>query len=145
MKIGIASDHAGFVIKEQLKDWLTQKGFTIEDFGTDSEESCDYPDFAIPLAKQVSQRELERGILICGTGIGMSIAANKFKNVRAAVVYNKFSAEVAKEHNNANIVSVGSRTLSYDQIVEIISAWLFTKYEGGRHQIRIDKITEIES
>ena len=140
MKIAIASDHAGFKVKEELKKLLTSMGYEIKDFGTFSEESCDYPDFAFKAATAVSKGEAENGILICGTGIGMSIVANKIKGRRAALCWSKETAELSKKHNNANILCLGARVLSMEEIKEITKVWLSTNFEGGRHERRVRKI-----
>ncbi len=144
MKIAIASDHAGFKVKEKLKKFLTRMGYEIKDFGTFSEESCDYPDFAIKVAEAVVNRKAENGILICGTGIGMSIAANKVKGIRAAVCWNEETAKLSRKHNNANILCLGARMLNIDEIERIVKAWLSTNFEGGRHEKRISKIHAYE-
>jgi ribose 5-phosphate isomerase B len=145
MKLLIASDHGGFSLKTRIVDFLKTRKVRVEDLGTDSDGSVDYPDYAIKVAEKVSQGEADAGVLVCGTGIGMCIAANKFKNVRAAVVSEPYSAKMAKEHNNANVLCVGGRVLEQDgKAEEIIAAWLDAKYEGGRHQRRLDKIQEIE-
>lgn len=145
MKLLVASDHGGFALKSRIKEFLARRKIDVEDLGSDSAESVDYPDYAIRVAERVSKEEADAGVLICGTGIGMCIAANKFKNVRAAVVSEPYSARMAKEHNNANVLCVGGRVLEEkDRVEEILAAWLDAKYEGGRHDRRLDKIKEIE-
>lgn len=143
-KIAIASDHGGIELKDDLKIFLKERGYDVIDMGTNGNESVDYPDYGIPVAEKVSKGELEKGILICGTGIGMSIVANKFPNVRAALVSDVYSARMAKEHNDANILVIGGRITGKGLAREMVSAWLEAKFEGGRHQKRLDKIREIE-
>ncbi|MBI5233788.1 MAG: ribose 5-phosphate isomerase B [Deltaproteobacteria bacterium] len=142
--IVIASDHAGIALKEDLKDFLKRKKFEPLDMGTDGEDSVDYPDYGILVAEMVSRGEVDRGILICGTGIGMSIVANKFRRVRAALVSDVQSARMAKEHNDANILVIGSRVVNPLIVRDMVSEWLFADFGGGRHQQRLDKIFEIE-
>lgn len=145
MTIAIASDHGGFELKEDLKAFLETMGITCSDLGTiNGEESVDYPDFGIELSRKVSDGEFEKGILICGTGIGMSIVANKFPKVRAALVWDAFTARMAKEHNDANVLVIGGRTTARELAREIAKTWLEARFEGGRHQRRLDKIREIE-
>lgn len=144
MNIAIASDHGGFELKEELKAYLKTIGINCADMGTLNGESVDYPDFGMDLAAKVSDGEFERGILICGTGIGMSIVANKFPKIRAALVWDAFTAEMAKEHNDANILVMGGRTTDRELAKEMVKVWLEAKFEGGRHQRRLDKIREIE-
>ncbi|MEK7828378.1 MAG: ribose 5-phosphate isomerase B [Deltaproteobacteria bacterium] len=144
-KIAIASDHTGRELKEDLKAFLKESEIVnAVDMGSNGDESVDYPDYGIPVAEKVSKGELEKGILICGTGIGMSIVANKFPNVRAALVNDVYSARMAKEHNNANILVIGGRIAGKGLAREMVKTWLGTKFEGGRHQRRLDKIREIE-
>ena len=143
-KIAIASDHGGIELKEDIKIFLKEKGFDVLDMGTNGNESVDYPDYGVPLSEKVSQAKLEKGILICGTGIGMSIVANKFPNVRAALVGDVYSARMAKEHNDANILVIGGRVAGKGLAREMVKTWLEAKFQGGRHQKRLDKIKEIE-
>lgn len=140
----IASDHGGLELKDAIKDLLKSRGMDIEDLGTISPESVDYPDFGEKVARAVSRGEAEQGILICGTGIGMSIVANKFPGVRAALVTDDFTAQMSREHNDANVLVMGGRVLSADQAQKMVAIWLDTEYEGGRHQRRLDKIAQIE-
>lgn len=140
----VGSDHGGLELKEAIKLLLTERGITVEDCGTDNGDSVDYPDFGIKVARRVSAGEAEKGILFCGTGIGMSIVANKFPNVRAALATDPFMARMAKEHNNANILVLGGRVLDEATAREMVSAWLDAAFEGGRHQGRLDKITALE-
>jgi len=138
--IVIGCDHAGFSLKEFIKDYLTVLNFNIDDCGTFSYESVDYPDFAIQVAQKVSSGEYPRGILICGTGIGMSMAANRFPSVRAALCNDLFSAIMSRKHTNANVLVMGGRVIGPELAKEIVRVWLETPFEGGRHQKRIDKI-----
>lgn len=136
----IASDHAGYELKKILKKYLENKKYTIHDCGADSNESVDYPDYAHKLCGFIKLNKAPQGILICGTGIGMSIAANKHKEIRAALCTSIEMAELAKKHNNANVLVLGSRVTSVDNAKDILDAFLTTKFEKGRHQRRIDKI-----
>lgn len=142
MKIAIASDHGGFELKEKLKSYLASKKMETEDLGTDSPESVDYPDFAKKMARHILALKADLGILICGTGVGISIAANRFKGIRAALLYSPFVAEMAKKHNNANVVVFGGRTMDFDNVKECLDVFLKTEFEGGRHLRRIEKIDE---
>jgi ribose 5-phosphate isomerase B len=143
--IVIASDHGGLELKEVIKGLLLEKGLASEDLGTCNGDSVDYPDFGQLVARRVSSGTAEKGILVCGTGIGMSIVANKFPGVRAALATDVFMATMAKEHNNANILVLGGRVLQNDQAREMVSAWLETAFAGGRHQARLDKISALEN
>ena len=144
LRISIASDHRGIHIKARLVQTLTASGFTVLDEGTDSEQSVDYPDFARIVANKVSQGEVDRGILICGTGIGMSIAANKFAGVRAASCYDEVMVEMSRRHNDVNILCVPGDMIGHRPIDELVLMWLNTDFDGGRHVQRIQKITELE-
>lgn len=144
MKLVIGADHAGFKLKELIKAHLKEKGFDIEDVGTFSEDSVDYPDFAEKVASEVAGGRGELGILVCGTGIGVSIAANKTLGIRAANCSTIFEAKMARAHNNANIICVGSRVVGDAHAIAIVEAFLSEKFEGGRHQRRLDRIAEIE-
>jgi len=141
----IGSDHGGLELKSVLCEALRQRGLEIADLGTDNGDSVDYPDFAEKVAGAVSRGEAERGILICGTGIGMSIVANKFPGVRAALVTDDYMARMAKEHNNANVLVLGGRVLEAMTACRIVGVWLDAVYEGGRHQQRLDKIAKLEA
>ena len=143
-KIAIGSDHGGFELKEEIKNFLLKEGYEVKDFGTNSNSSCDYPDYAIPVAEAVVAKEFEFGILICGTGIGIGIAANKVPGVRAALCSDTFSAHATREHNNANILTLGQRVVGPGLALDIVKTFFFFFFEGGRHQNRIDKIEEIE-
>jgi ribose 5-phosphate isomerase B len=144
MRIAVGADHAGLHIKEAIKTYLEGAGHTVTDVGTWSEESVDFPDFAIKVAEMVSRGEDEMGILSCGSGIGMAIAANKVVGVRAATVNDLIAARAAREHNNANVLAIGGRLVDGTQAVEIVRAFLAATFKGGRHQRRIDKIDEME-
>jgi len=145
MKIALGSDHGGYSLKQSLIPYLQERDIQVADAGTNnSEDSVDYPDFAERVALLVSHGEADAGILICGTGIGISIAANKFPGIRAALVTDDFMARMAKEHNNANILVLGGRVLDEQKACDLVGAWLDATFEGGRHQGRLDKITEIE-
>jgi len=143
-KFVIASDHGGLALKEAICSYLQEKGVEIDDLGTMTDDSVDYPDYGIKVARAVSTGEADKGILICGTGIGMSIVANKFPGIRAALITDDFTARMSKEHNNANIIVMGGRILSSDQARKMVQVWLEAVYEGGRHQKRLDKISNLE-
>ena len=138
--IPIASDHAGYELKQRLIPVLRSLGYEVEDLGTDSPASSDYPDYAHPLAQRVSRGETDRGILLCGTGLGMSYVANRYPNVRAPVVWSPEIAELARKHNDANVLVLPARFLTEEQAVEIVKRFLDTSFEGGRHARRVDKI-----
>jgi len=144
MEIGLACDHGGFELKEELKAFLKSSGLQAVDFGTFDETSVDYPDFGTLLAQKVSKGELKRGILICGTGIGMSIVANKFPGVRAALVNDLYSARCSREHNDSNVLVIGGRVVGKELAKEIARVWLNTSFAGGRHQKRLGKIEALE-
>ena len=144
MKIAIGCDHGGFELKEAVKKFLAENGHEYQDFGTHDTQSCDYPGIAVPVAKAVAAGEFDRGILICGTGIGIGIAANKVAGIRAALCHDTFSAHASREHNNANILTMGQRVIGQGLALDIVNIWLNTEFEGGRHQRRIDKIHEQE-
>ncbi len=141
----IGSDHGGLEMKEELVKVLASRNLPVKDCGTTNGDSVDYPDFAEKVAGAVSRGEAELGILVCGTGIGMSIVANKFPGVRAALATDEFMAQMAKEHNNANILVLGGRVLSVELATKMVNVWLDTAYEGGRHQLRLDKISQVEA
>ncbi len=145
MKVLIGSDHAGYKLKVEVYNYLKEKGFEIEDMGTYSEESCDYVDFAEKVASGVSSGKAERGILICGSGIGMSIVANKFPGVRAALCTSEYHARKSREDNNSNVLTMGGRVTTFEIARLIVDAWFETDFAGGRHQRRVDKISRIES
>jgi len=141
-KVALASDHAGFGLKEIIKEHLSGRGLTPLDLGTDSTESVDYPDYARKVCEAVLGRDAERGILICGTGLGMSIMANRYKGIRAALCHDHFTAIAARRHNDANVLALGGRILGADLAREIVDTWLETPFEGGRHERRTKKFDE---
>ena len=142
--IAIACDHGGYHLKEAVKAHLMEKGYEVKDFGTNSLDSCDYPDYAAPAAKAVADGTCEKGIVICTTGIGISMAANKVKGIRAALCTNEFCAEMTRRHNNANILCMGGKVIDKETAVKLVDIFLHTEFEGGRHQRRIDQIAQIE-
>ncbi|MEW6376510.1 MAG: ribose 5-phosphate isomerase B [Thermodesulfobacteriota bacterium] len=144
MQIWLACDHGGFEIKEEVKAFLKSIGVEPIDMGTFNEGSVDYPDFGVLVAEKVSMGDLEKGILICGTGIGMSIVANKFRGVRAALVNDLYSARFSREHIDANILVIGGRVVGKDLAKEIVRVWLDTPFAGGRHKRRLEKIEALE-
>lgn len=145
MKIALACDHGGLNLKNAIKNHLEKKGYEVLDFGTDTTDSVDYPDFAYKAAKSVADKESECGILVCGTGIGIGIAANKVKGIRCATLGDTFSARMTKAHNDANMIALGERVTGIGLGLDIVDAYLNSSFEGGRHQSRVDKITDIES
>ena len=144
MKIALGADHAGFELKEKIKRYLLEKGITVDDHGTKAAQSVDYPDYAFFVAEQVAAGKAVYGILVCGSGIGMSIAANKVHGIRAAHVTSEIEAQLSREHNDANVLAIGGRILDENTAQKIIDRWLSTEFAGGRHQHRVDKITAIE-
>lgn len=144
MKIALGADHAGFELKNKIKDWLAQQGIQVNDEGTNGPESVDYPDYARKVGEDVAGARADLGILVCGSGIGMAIAANKVPGVRAANVSSEYEAQMSREHNDANVLTLGARILKDDEARKIVDKWLHTEFAGGRHQQRVDKITAIE-
>ncbi len=144
MKIVVGSDHGGFDLKEVLKNHLMQKGFDVIDVGAYDTNSVDYPDIAVKACEKVTNGECAWGVLVCGTGIGISMAANKVSGIRCALVSNEYSAEMTKRHNNANMLAFGGRVTGPDLAKNILDAYIKAEFEGGRHQNRIDKISAIE-
>ncbi len=144
MKIAIGSDHAGFEEKEKIKKTLDELGVEYEDFGTNSLDSVDYPEFGAKVGKAIASGEVEQGIVVCGSGIGIAIAANKIHGVRAAQAWNEETARLARQHNDANVLSIGARVIPEAEIPKIVRAWFDAKFEGGRHERRVEKITELE-
>lgn len=144
MKIAIAADHAGFEGKELIKETLDELGVEYDDMGTFSEDSVDYPDYARKVSEAVARGEYPQGLLVCGSGTGMAISANKVCGIRAAVAWNAETASLARRHNNANVLAIGARTSPEETIREIVKAWFAADFEGGRHAGRVEKITEIE-
>lgn len=145
MKIVLGCDHGAFHLKEKLKQHLTDKGFIVEDFGTHSTESCDYPDYAQKAAKAVASGSYERGIVLCTTGIGISIAANKVSGIRCALCTNTLMAKLTRQHNDTNMLAIGAGITGEMLSLAIVDVWLNTEFEGGRHQARVDKIMQIEN
>ncbi len=144
MRIVTGSDHAGFVLKQDLIAFLREQGHEVVDKGTSVKERCDYPDYAAPVADAVAAGDADWGLLVCGTGIGMSMSANKRHGIRAAVVSDAFSARATRLHNDANVLCLGERVVGAGLAREIVSAWLDAEYEGGRHQARIDKMMALQ-
>ncbi|HCW54306.1 MAG TPA: ribose 5-phosphate isomerase B [Clostridium sp.] len=144
MKIAIGCDHGGFELKNEIIKYLESEKYEVKDFGTYSTDSCDYPDIALPVAEAVAAKEFDFGILICGTGIGIGIAANKVPGIRAALCSDTFSAHATREHNNANILTMGQRVVGPGLAIDIVKTFLTSEFQGERHQKRIDKITAIE-
>jgi ribose 5-phosphate isomerase B len=142
MKIVIGCDHGGFELKKKIVELLIQENCEILDVGCDSADSVDYPDFANTLCKAVQNQEADRGILVCGTGIGMSIAANRFNGIRAALCHEQFTARMSREHNDSNVLCIGARVVGPDLAVEIVRTWLSAKFGGDRHQRRLDKFAQ---
>jgi ribose 5-phosphate isomerase B len=144
MRIALASDHAGYTEKERLKVLLADLNVEFEDLGTVSEESVDYPDYARKVAEQVADGRVEQGLLVCGSGTGMAITANKVPGVRAAVAWSEETARLARQHNDANVLAIGARTTPPGDIPKIVRAWFETEFEGGRHAGRVEKICDVE-
>ena len=144
MKIAVACDHGGLALKQVLLDYLQKNGYEVCDFGTNTADSCDYPDHALPAAEAVARGECERGILICSTGIGISIAANKVRGIRCAHCHDTYSAKYTRLHNDANMIAFGQKIIGDGLMLEIVDTFLHTEFEGGRHQLRVDKISAIE-
>ncbi len=142
MKMAIATDHGGFKLKEVLKKYYEKQGVILMDLGTDSEKSVDYPDYAAKMAEVIKSGEVDLGVLICGTGIGISIAANRYHGIRAALLYDDDVARLAREHNNANVVVFGGRTMSESDCIHRLDIFLNAQYEGGRHEGRLQKIEQ---
>ena len=144
MKIAVACDHGGYRLKNVLMEEMVKQGYEVIDFGTYSEESCDYPDFAAKAAKAVASGDSDKGVVVCGTGIGVSITANKVKGIRCALVHDVFSAKATRAHNDTNMLAMGQRVIGEGLALEILNAWLHTDYEGGRHDARIEKMMKLE-
>jgi ribose 5-phosphate isomerase B len=145
MKIALGADHAGFEEKEKLKKTLDEIGVEFEDVGTYSTDSVDYPDFAQKVGEKVENGEAEQGILVCGSGIGVAIAANKMHGIRAAQAWNEETAKLARQHNNANVLTIGARVIPEEEIPKIVKAWFSADFEGGRHAGRVQKIMDLEN
>ena len=144
MKISIACDHGGFLLKETVKKWLIDNNYEVLDFGCDSLDSIDYPDYGVKAARAVKNHECDKGIVICTTGIGMSIVANKVRGIRCALVSDLVSAEMTRLHNDTNMLALGAKIVSEELALNIIKVWLETEFEGGRHIRRVEKISKIE-
>ena len=144
-KIAIASDHGGFDLKESVMGILRDKGFEIDDLGPSSSDSVDYPDYGIKLAQAILEQKVERGIVICGTGVGMSIVVNRFPGIRGTLCSDVYTAKMCREHNDSNILIMGGRVLGKGLAAEIVNIWLNTPFSGGRHQKRLDKIDQIDT
>lgn len=144
MEIVLACDHGGFELKEVIKEYLTTKGYTIKDIGVYGTKSVDYPDYGKEAALMVANKEADKGIIVCGTGIGISIAANKVKGIRCALCTNEYMAKMSRMHNNANMLALGGRVVGTSLALEIVDTWVTTEFEGGRHENRVNKIMEIE-
>jgi ribose 5-phosphate isomerase B len=144
MRIALAADHAGFELKEKIRQHLIDHGISVTDLGTHSNESVDYPDYARAVGEEVTGRRADFGILVCGSGIGMEIAANKLPGIRAANARNEIDAQLSREHNNANVLALGGRALEEKAALKIVDHWLSTAFAGDRHQRRVDKITALE-
>ncbi len=144
MRIGIGNDHTGVEMKQEITRHLEEKGYEVVNYGTDSRKSCDYPVYGEKVARAVAAKEVDLGVLICGTGIGISLAANKVKGIRAAAVSEPVSARLAREHNNANIIAFGARIVGIEEAKAIVDAWLDAEFLGGRHARRVDMIMALE-
>ncbi len=144
MKIAVASDHGGYDFKSKLITWLENNKIEVIDFGTESKESCDYPDYGIPASRCVAKGEVDLGILICNNGIGMSMLANKITGIKAAVVYSESSAKATKEHHNANMICLGGQEFTESELINFVSIWLESDFQGGRHSRRITKVESLE-
>ncbi len=145
MKIAVACDHGGLRLKNVLIEEMNKQGYEVVDFGTYSDDSCDYPDYAAKAAKAVANKECDKGVVVCGTGIGVSICCNKVKGVRCALVHDVFSAKATRAHNDTNMLAMGQRVIGEGLAIEILNAWLHTDYEGGRHDLRIEKMMSLEN
>ncbi len=145
MKIAIGADHAGYELKEKIKQHLIAAGYKVSDDGTDSHDSVDYPDFAHKVGEEIIGKKADLGVLVCGTGIGMALSANKMHGIRAANVTTEFEAQMLREHNDGNIIALGARVVDEEQAFKLVDVFLKTEFAGGRHQQRVDKIMAIES
>ncbi|MDD2978414.1 MAG: ribose 5-phosphate isomerase B [Hespellia sp.] len=145
MKIGIGNDHSAVEMKNEIMEYLTEKGYEVVNYGTDSSESCDYPIYGEKVANAVAAKEVDLGIAICGTGVGISLAANKVKGIRCVVCSEPYSAKMSRLHNNANMLAFGARVIGPELAKLIVDTWLETEFEGGRHQRRVDMIMDIEA
>lgn len=144
MKIAIGADHGGYALKEILKEYILSNGYEVEDFGTENENSVDYPDIAVPLCEAVASSSCDLGILVCGTGIGMNMCANKYKGIRAAQCSDTFSAKMTRQHNDANVLTLGGRVIGPELAKEIVNEFISNEFLGGRHLTRVEKMMNIE-
>lgn len=144
MKIALGSDHAGYILKGHIRQYVADRGHQVIDEGTNSSDSVDYPDFALKVAEDVALGRAERGILVCGSGIGMAIAANKVPGIRAANISSEYEAQMSREHNNLNVLTLGARILNESNAQHIVQIWLDTPFSGGRHSARLEKLHDIE-
>ncbi len=144
MRIAVGADHAGYELKEKIKSHLESLGHAVENCGTASSDSCDYPDFAHAVACRIASGAAQRGVLVCGSGIGMAIAANRTPGIRAANISSEYEAQMSREHNDLNVLTMGARILTEEQAMAIVDVWLNTRFAGGRHQQRLEKIAELE-
>lgn len=145
MKIALSCDHRGYLAKEKLKSMLASRGHEVVDFGCDTQVSCDYPDTALPAAQSIADHQAEAGIFLCGTGIGMSVTANKVKGIRAALCHDELTAELARKHNDANVLCMPADLIGEELMKRVVDVWLKTRFEGGRHERRVNKIAEFEN
>lgn len=145
MKVVIACDHGGFELKEIVKEHLIEKGYSVMDIGTYNTDSVDYPDYGQKAGEIVAKKEADRGIVICGTGIGISLAANKVSGIRCALCTNEYMAIMSRKHNNANMLALGNRVIGSGLAISIVDEWMTTEFEGGRHEVRVNKLMNIES
>lgn len=144
MKIALGADHAGYLLKDSVRQYVAERGHQVIDEGTNTSDSVDYPDYALKVAEDVATGRAERGILVCGSGIGMAITANKVRGIRAANISNDYEAQMSREHNNLNVLTLGARILDEASALHIVQIWLDTPFSGGRHSARLEKIHEIE-
>lgn len=144
MKVAIGSDHGGYELKEFIKEYFDKNNIEYTDYGTNNEDSVDYPEFGHTVANAIKNKECDRGIVICGTGIGISISANKVPSIRCALCSDTYSARMSREHNNANMLALGARVIGKDLALEIVKTWIESEFEGGRHERRVNKISDIE-
>jgi ribose 5-phosphate isomerase B len=144
MKISLGADHAGYLLKDRIRQYVTERGYQVVDEGTNTSDSVDYPDYALKVAEDVAAGRAERGILVCGSGIGMAITANKVTGIRAANISNAYEAQMSREHNDLNVLTLGARILNETDAMHIVQIWLDTPFSGGRHTGRLDKIHQIE-
>jgi ribose 5-phosphate isomerase B len=145
MKISLGADHAGYLLKDRIRQYISERGYTVVDEGTNTSDSVDYPDYALKVSEDVAAGRAERGILVCGSGIGMAITANKVPGIRAANISSAYEAQMSREHNDLNVLTLGARILNEEDAMHIVQIWLDTPFSGGRHTGRLDKIAHIEA